>query len=79
MHNHLDFSYDNETFGNLPDMVDDIHAHGQKYVIITVSHGVVSINFVPLKLATKIIVATFRTLALVIMNPMDPTNPTVWV
>ena len=37
MHNHLDFSYDHESFAELPDMIDDIHQHGQKFIVITVS------------------------------------------
>jgi len=37
MHDHLDFTYDNDSFGNLPRLVADLHDHGQKYVVITVS------------------------------------------
>ena len=41
MHNHLDFSYDHEKFGELPDMVEDLHDKGQRYVVITVSYTTV--------------------------------------
>ena len=37
MHDHLDFTYDANSFGDLPALVADLHNHGQKYVIITVS------------------------------------------
>lgn len=37
MSNHLDFTYDQERFAELPEMVSDIHQHGQKFIVITVS------------------------------------------
>jgi len=37
MHDHLDFTYDTDSFGDLPALVTDLHNHGQKYVVITVS------------------------------------------
>ena len=36
MHDHLDFTYDEEKFGNLPSLVSNLHDHGQHYVVITV-------------------------------------------
>ncbi|XP_019573698.2 sucrase-isomaltase, intestinal [Rhinolophus sinicus] len=34
MEDKKDFTYDNVTFKGLPEFVEDLHAHGQKYVII---------------------------------------------
>ena len=34
MHAHLDFTYNHTTFASLPQMVDDLHAHNQKYIMI---------------------------------------------
>jgi len=35
---HLDWTYDADgNFGGLPDIVNDLHSHSQKYVIIVVS------------------------------------------
>ncbi len=37
MHDKLDFTYDSNTFGDLPALVADLHNHSQRYVVITVS------------------------------------------
>jgi len=34
MRSHLDFTYDHDSFASLPQMVDDLHANGQHYVMI---------------------------------------------
>eukprot|EP00117_Sycon_ciliatum_P014403 scpid26772/ scgid2150/ Lysosomal alpha-glucosidase; Acid maltase len=35
MDRHLDFTYDKTRYSSLPDLVDDLHKHGQRYVMIT--------------------------------------------
>lgn len=37
MHNHLDFTYNHTTYSQLPQLVQNLHDHGQHYVVITVS------------------------------------------
>ena len=37
MHDTLDFTYDEETYAELPSLVEDLHRHEQKYIIIIVS------------------------------------------
>ena len=37
MRDHLDFTYDQEQYGELPELVDDLHENGQRYVMIVVS------------------------------------------
>eukprot|EP00118_Oscarella_pearsei_P003129 m.13084 g.13084 ORF g.13084 m.13084 type:complete len:957 (+) comp24471_c0_seq2:156-3026(+) len=34
MHVHLDFTYNHTTYSSLPEMVNDLHNHGQKYIMI---------------------------------------------
>jgi lysosomal alpha-glucosidase len=34
MRNHLDFTYDAVAFGNLPALVENLHAHNQHYIMI---------------------------------------------
>lgn len=36
MNAYLDFTYNHTSFRELPQLVDDLHAHGQRYVVITV-------------------------------------------
>lgn len=36
MEDKKDFTYDNVTYNGLPEFVQDLHDHGQKYVIILV-------------------------------------------
>lgn len=36
MHKYLDWTYDNNTFVGLPDVVEDLHKNDQHYVIIVV-------------------------------------------
>lgn len=38
MERFLDFTFDSEKFATLPDLVKDLHAHDQRYVMILV-HG----------------------------------------
>jgi len=40
MRDHLDFTVDQDNFTELPDLVDDLHEHGQHYVMIVVSDHV---------------------------------------
>lgn len=37
MDNFLDFTYSQDRFGTLPELVADLHNHGQHYIMITVS------------------------------------------
>lgn len=37
MNMYLDFTYNHTSFKELPELVDDLHNHGQKYIVITVS------------------------------------------
>ena len=37
MRAHLDWTYDKDQFGTLPQIVDDLHANGQHYIMIIVS------------------------------------------
>ncbi len=37
MDHYLDWTYDNETFEGLPEIVDDLHNYGQKHIMIIVS------------------------------------------
>jgi len=37
---YLDWTYDDVAYHDLPDIVNDLHSHSQKYVIIVVSSGV---------------------------------------
>ena len=46
MDKYLDWTYDKTKYAGLPDIVKDLHDHGQKYVIIVVS----SITFISLSL-----------------------------
>jgi len=39
---HLDWTYDDGAFAGLPDIVNDLHNHSQKYVIIVVGSVVFS-------------------------------------
>ena len=41
----MDFTYDQTKFGTLPDLVKDLHAHDQRYVMILV-HGSFAFAFV---------------------------------
>ena len=34
---YLDFTYNHTSFKELPQLVDNLHTHGQHYVVITVS------------------------------------------
>ena len=39
MRAHLDFTYDSSgSYAGLPQVVDDLHAHGQHYIMIIVSN-----------------------------------------
>jgi hypothetical protein len=35
MSDHLDFTYNTTTFAELPDLIANLHSHGQHYVLIT--------------------------------------------
>ena len=37
MRDHLDFTYDQELYEDLPELVDDLHDNDQRYVMIVVS------------------------------------------
>lgn len=39
MEDRKDFTYDKVAFNGLPEFVQDLHDHGQKYVIILVMAG----------------------------------------
>ena len=41
---HLDWTYDDVNFHGLPDIVNDLHNHSQKYVVIVVSLVVHSVS-----------------------------------
>ena len=44
MERFLDFTFDPASFATLPDMVKDLHAHGQRYVMILVCRSVYCIS-----------------------------------
>ena len=37
MDKYLDWTHDKNRYGDLPQIVDDLHSHDQKYIIIVVS------------------------------------------
>jgi len=41
MQDHLDFTYNEDYFAELPELVEDLHNHGQHYVMIVVSDHVI--------------------------------------
>lgn len=45
MEDNKDFTYDKVTFSGLPEFVQDLHDHGQKYVIILVLTDYLLIHF----------------------------------
>ena len=45
MEDKKDFTYDKVTFNGLPEFVQDLHDHGQKYVIILVMTDYVLVQF----------------------------------
>lgn len=40
-----DFTYDQVAYDGLPEFVDEVHAHGQKYIIILVRKSTCVMNF----------------------------------
>ena len=51
MNIYLDFTYNHTTFEQLPQLVDNLHSHGQRYIVITVRTIYLSIHL-PIYLST---------------------------
>lgn len=45
MEDKKDFTYDRVAYNGLPDFVQDLHDHGQKYVIILVMNDFKSVRY----------------------------------
>lgn len=72
----MDFTYDPTKFGSLPDLVKDLHAHDQRYVMILVIQTFIDLTFINLvdSLTQMVIVPGFstRTLGSAALSPRAP-------